>query len=118
MSQFIPSLFPFLSDYGTENVLKTLAGRTDVEDSLQRLVTFTKEETMMARAVKTALCYAVLCGFSGLAEYLFTTRAEDANANTGYQGTVMHEASHNGHVDVVHWLLRRSTDVNSKVSFD
>lgn len=66
MGRFIPSLFPFLSDYGIEKILKTLADRTDVEDSLQRLVTFTKEETMMVRAVTTALCYAVLYGFSGL----------------------------------------------------
>ena len=37
----------FLADCGSENILKTLAGKTDVEDALLRLDTLTKEEGLM-----------------------------------------------------------------------
>jgi len=37
----------FLVDFETELFAKTLIGRTDVKDALQRLDTLTKEETVM-----------------------------------------------------------------------
>jgi uncharacterized membrane protein len=36
-----------LADCGSENILKRLVGRTDVEDALSRLDTLTKEESLM-----------------------------------------------------------------------
>jgi hypothetical protein len=48
MSELIHSLSSFLADYGLDKFLKRLVGRTVVEESLQRLDTLTKEETLMA----------------------------------------------------------------------
>jgi hypothetical protein len=64
----------------------------------------------------TALYFAALCGFTGVAEYLITTHAEDVNAESGSRGTPMHAASHGGHVDVVRQLLRHYANVNSRGS--
>ena len=36
-----------LADYGTEKILKKLAGRTDVEDAVLQLDMLTKEESLM-----------------------------------------------------------------------
>jgi ankyrin repeat protein len=60
----------------------------------------------------TALYYAVLCGFSGLANYLITTHAEHVNAKCGNHGTPLHAASYEGHLDVARLLLAHGVDVN------
>src|SRR6266478_1198189 len=60
-----------------------------------------------------ALYYAVLCGFSGLANYLILTHAEDPNAKCGNHGTPLHAASYKGHLDAVRVLLTHGVDVNS-----
>jgi len=40
----------FMADYETETFMKRMAGRTDVEDALERLDMFTKEENLMTAA--------------------------------------------------------------------
>ena len=49
-SGFICSISSSLVDYGTEKFVKRIAGRTDVEDALQRLDVLTKEECLMTSA--------------------------------------------------------------------
>ena len=39
-----------MTEYGTEKLMKRLAGRTDLEDALQRLDVLTKEENLMTAA--------------------------------------------------------------------
>ena len=43
----IHSVFSSVADYETEKFVKRIAGRTDVEDALQRLDMLTKEESLM-----------------------------------------------------------------------
>ena len=43
-------IHPLLTDYDTEQIMKKLAGRTDVEDALQRLDALTNEEGLMTAA--------------------------------------------------------------------
>jgi len=43
-------IHPLLLDYDTENFVKRSAGRTDVEDALQRLDALTNEEGLMTAA--------------------------------------------------------------------
>ena len=52
----------------------------------------------------TALYYAVLCGFSGLAKHL-VVHAEDANARCGYHGTALHAAVCTGNLEIASVLL-------------
>ena len=47
ISGSIPSTFCFVTDYDTEKFMKRIAGRTDVDDALQRLDMLTKEENLM-----------------------------------------------------------------------
>jgi ankyrin repeat protein len=61
----------------------------------------------------TALYYAVLCGFSGLANHLVITHGEDVNAKCGYHGSPLHAASFKGHLDAVRVLLTHGVDVNT-----
>ncbi len=65
------------------------------------------------RPKATALYYAMLCGFSGLANYLILTHGEDVNANRGSRGTPLHAASYEGHLDAVRLLLTHGADVNT-----
>ena len=44
------SMFSSMADYETEKFVKRIAGRTDVEDALQRLDVLTKEENLMTAA--------------------------------------------------------------------
>jgi hypothetical protein len=60
----------------------------------------------------TALYYAALCGFSGVANYLIITHGEDINANSGSFGGPLHVASCFGHDEVVYLLLQHHVDVN------
>ena len=61
----------------------------------------------------TALYYAALCGFSGVANYLIITHGEDINANSGSFGGPLHVASSFGHDEVVYALLQHNVDVNT-----
>src|SRR5216684_510015 len=65
------------------------------------------------RPEATALYYAMLCGFSGLANYLILTHGEDVNANCGNRGSLLHAASYRGHLDAVRLLLTHGADVNA-----
>jgi ankyrin repeat protein len=65
------------------------------------------------RPEATALYYAVLCGFSGLVNYLIVAHAENVNAECGNRGTPLHAASYNGHLDAARVLLARGADVNT-----
>ena len=59
------------------------------------------------------LYYAVLCGFSGLANYLISTHGENVNAKCGRHGTPLHAASYEGHLDAARLLLAHGVDVNT-----
>jgi len=61
----------------------------------------------------TALYYAVLCGFGGLAKHL-VAHAEDANARCGYHGTALHAALCTGDLEVAHVLLDHGANANLK----
>ena len=61
----------------------------------------------------TALYYAVSCGLCGPAKYLISTHGEDVNAECGYQGSPLHAASRNGHLDAMTLLLDSGANVNT-----
>jgi ankyrin repeat protein len=61
----------------------------------------------------TALYYAALCGFGGLANYLIITHAENVNAKCGKHETPLHAASYKGHLDAARVLLAHGADVNT-----
>ena len=65
------------------------------------------------RPEATALYYAVLCGFSGLANYLITAHGENVNAKCGRHGTPLHAASYKGQLDAARVLLAHGVDVNT-----
>ena len=50
ISESTHSIFSSMADYETERLVKRIAGRTDVEDALQRLDLLTKEESLMTAA--------------------------------------------------------------------
>jgi hypothetical protein len=50
ISKSISSIFSSIADHETEKFMKRIAGRTDVEDALQRLDILTKEECLMTAA--------------------------------------------------------------------
>jgi Ankyrin repeats (3 copies) len=70
-------------------------------------------EERPTRPEGTALYYAVLCGFSGLADYLITTHGEDVNAECGSRGTPLHAASYEGHLDAARVLLAHRVNMNA-----
>ena len=70
-------------------------------------------EELPKRPGATALYYAVLCGFSGLASYLITAHAENVNAKCGDHGTPLHAASYEGHLTAARLLLAHGVDVNT-----
>ena len=69
-------------------------------------------EELPKRPGATALYYAMLCGFSGLASYLITAHGENVNAECGYHGSPLHAASFEGHVDAARLLLSHGADIN------
>ena len=50
ISKSMSSIFSFIAYHETEKFMKRIAGRTDVEDALQRLDVLTKEENLMTAA--------------------------------------------------------------------
>jgi len=82
-------------------------------DAYIQLPVYPLEREWLTPRRPTALYYAALCGFSGLANYLIVRHAEDVNANCGYHGTPLHAASYKGHLDVARVLLSHAADVNS-----
>jgi ankyrin repeat protein len=58
------------------------------------------------------LYYAALCGFHELVEHLILKSPQYTSARGGYCGTALHSASFEGHLQVVHYLLRHNVDVN------
>jgi len=60
----------------------------------------------------TALYYAAVCGFNGVAHYLINTHTQDINANSGKRGPPLHAALLSGHAEVVSLLLRHNADVH------
>ena len=66
------------------------------------------------RPYSTALYYAALCGFSGLANYLITMHAENVNAECESGRTPLSAASHRGIFDIAHLLLQHNADVNAR----
>jgi ankyrin repeat protein len=60
----------------------------------------------------TALYYAVLCGFNGVANYLIIAHTEDVNAICGCRGSPLDAALYNGHLDSVRLLLDHGADTN------
>ena len=66
----------------------------------------------------TALYYAVLCGFSWLADSLIITHGENANIKCGNHGTPLHAASFKGHLDAARLLLAHGVNVNTTNKYD
>jgi ankyrin repeat protein len=60
----------------------------------------------------TALYYALLCGFNGLAKVLIIAHGEDVNAICGYQGSPLHAALYNGDLDSARLLLDHGANTN------
>jgi len=60
----------------------------------------------------SALYYAVLCGFSEVAEHLIETHQEDLDAKCGYHGSPLHAAFYMGHLDAARVLLNHGADKN------
>ncbi len=65
----------------------------------------------------TALYYAMLYGFSGLANYLILTHGEDVNARCGSRKTALHAASCEGHLDSVRSLLAHGANMKATDKF-
>ncbi len=59
ISGSILSTFSFMADYETEKFMKRIAGRTDVEDALERLDVLTKEENLMTAARNLEITHRV-----------------------------------------------------------
>jgi hypothetical protein len=59
---------PPLADYGIEKFMKRLAGRTDVEDALQRLDTLTKEESLMTATRNLEVTHNVVVNVTKIKE--------------------------------------------------
>src|SRR5712671_1684521 len=88
----------------------------DINDSYGRSINDLPEHRMEPK--ETALYYAALCGFNGLAEHLIVAHGEDVNVKCGRYSTSLHAASHEGYPDIARLSLRHGADVNAKSSMD
>jgi ankyrin repeat protein len=66
----------------------------------------------LPRPKGTALYYAILCGFNGLANLLIVAHTEDVNVKCGYQGSPLYAALYIGDLDSARLLLDRGADAN------
>jgi ankyrin repeat protein len=66
----------------------------------------------LPRPKGTALYYAILCGFNGLANFLIVAHTEDVNAKCGNQGSPLYAALYIGDLDSARLLLDRGADAN------
>jgi hypothetical protein len=89
-----------------------LAAWTWIHDPESVFKQFIGERPSPLRA--TPLYYASLCGFSGLADHLIVTHAQDVNARCGLHGTPLHAASSRGHVGTVRVLLDHRAQPNAR----
>ena len=64
---------------------------------------------------ESALYYAVLCGFSGMADYLIT-HADSVIAEFRRSGYPLHAASDAGHTELVYLLLQHNADVDAELT--
>jgi ankyrin repeat protein len=85
----------------------------DMDQPIRVRKTINSLEEHPKRTEATALYYAVLCGFSGLASYLIISHAENVNAKCGYHGTPLHAASYEGHLNAARLLLTQGVDINT-----
>ena len=84
----------------------------DMDSDYIRKTIITLEERPMGLKA-TPLYYAVLCGFSGLANDLIITHGEDVNVKCGRLGSPLHAASFKGHLDAARVLLTHRVKVNA-----
>ena len=75
-------------------------------------------EERPTRPGRPALYFAVICGFSGLVNYLIITHRENVDVDCGIFRTPLYVASLWGLADVVHVLLQHNADVNAKTIED
>ena len=87
-------------------------------DSYRVRKTIDDLEERPERPKATALYYAALCGFSGLANYLIITHGEKVHARCGKRGSPLHAASYGGDLDVVRLLLAHGVDINTTAGED
>ena len=59
ISRSVRWVLSFMADYETEKFMKRIAGRTDVEDALERLDMLTKEENLMTTARNLKITHRV-----------------------------------------------------------
>jgi ankyrin repeat protein len=62
------------------------------------------------------LYYAVLCGFSDIAEHIVNAHPQDVNARGGRRITPLHAALETGHQSIAVLLLERGADIGSRGS--
>ena len=95
----------------SEAYLASWAWIYDVDRAwVRQSIDFLPEYPPLLRA--SALYYAVLCGFSGLAKHLVDAHMEDVNAQCGYHGTPLHAALYTRHLDAASVLLDHDADMN------
>ena len=87
-------------------------------DSYKVRETIDDLEERPERPNATALYYAALCGFSGLANYLIITHGENVHAKCGIRGSPLHAALYKRSLDVVRLLLAHGVDINTKSDGD
>jgi hypothetical protein len=66
----------------------------------------------------SALYYAVLCGFSWLADSLIVMHGENASIKCGNHRTPLHAASFKGHLDAARLLLAHGVNVNTTNNYN
>ena len=102
MEQLFNPRKPYLASWTWIHDVDSDRGRRTIRDLIER----------PTRPEATALYYAVLCGFSGLANYLIISHGENINANCGTRGSPLHAASYGGHLEAARLLLARGVDAN------
>jgi methyl-accepting chemotaxis protein len=107
-----------LTDCGTEKFVKRLAGRTDVENALQRLDLLTKEEELMTTARNLEVTHRVDDNVATIKEVI-----QDVDGNIRMTKELTHNVDSNVMTmrEVVHDIdsnLRATNELTCKVSDD